>query len=360
MKILFLTGREFDYQRNVFLYNLLKDFGDVVVLNHKIDKLSGKSILRRTLLLISLALLTKVSTYDLFFVGFYGQLLVILLKYFTSRPILFDVFLSTYDTMCYDRLLFPPQSFLGQLFYWVDKQSCEWANSVLLDTPQHIEYFKNTFGLNHKNFYSIPVGCDENLFFPRGNRNESIEENFTVLSYSTYLPLHGMDVIIRAAHKLENDHEIKFNLLGSGQEYKKIKEYAENYNLKNVNFYPPVRINKLPDFIENSSVVLGCHFGSFAKAQRVIPGKIYQALAMQRPVIASDTPANRGFLTHRVNAILVPLNDPDSLVEAILSLKKDKNLAKEISLRGRKLFQERCSVQANIPLMGSILKNMGF
>lgn len=360
MKILFLSGREFDYQRNVFLYELLKSFGDVTIYNNKIEKFAKKSILKRTLLLTATVLSRKVANYDLVFIGFYGHFLVLLLRYFINQPILFDAFISTYDTLCFDRMLFSPNSVFGRLSYLIDKTSCDWANSILLDTPQHIEYFKNTFGLSHKQMYSIPVGCDESIFFPREGEDMTKVESFKVLSYSTYLPLHGMDVIIQAAHKLEGDKSICFNLIGNGQEYNRVKRYAEIHKLRNVNFYPPVSINEIPDFIEKSSIVLGGHFGSSEKAQRVIPGKIYQALAMQKAIIASDTPANRGLLTHEVNAILIPPNDPDALAAAILFLKKNKNLTEEISINGRLLFQERCTIQANIPLMDTILKNMEF
>lgn len=358
MKILFLSGREFDYQRNVFLYELLKSFGDVTIYNNNIEKFAKKSILIRTLLLTAAVLSRKVANYDLVFIGFYGHFLVLLLRHFINQPILFDAFLSTYDTLCFDRMLFSPNSVFGRLSYFIDKTSCDWADSILLDTPQHIEYFKNTFGLNHKQIYSIPVGCDERVFFPRKDRDLTKGRNLQVLSYSTYLPLHGMDVIIQAAHKLQDYTSIRFNLIGYGREYNKIRKYAEIHNLVNVNFYPPVPINKLPDYIAKSNVVLGGHFGVSDKAHRVIPGKIYQALAMGKAVIASDTPANRGLLTHGVNAIMVRPNDPDSLAEAIVLLSNEKDLLERIAINGRLLFQENCTVQANIPLMETVLRNL--
>lgn len=357
MKILFLTGREFHYQRNIYVYNLLKNFGDVIVYHSKIEKFTQRSILRRTVLLTALVYLNKASNPDLVFIGFYGHILTILLRNLIKCPILFDAFISTYDTLCFDRKRFSPKSIPGQLSYWMDKKSCELANIVLLDTPQHVTYFKNTFRLEKKKMYSIPVGCDEDIFFPRKEKILK-QENFTVLSYSTYLPIHGMDVVIQTAHKLVGDNSISFNLIGNGQEFTKIKKYAETHSLKNVNFYPPVHVNDLPNFIENSQVVLGGHFGSSEKAQRVIPGKIYQALAMGKALIATDTPANRGLLTNEVNALLTSPNNPDLLADAIVRLKKDKILAQKISINGRLLFEERCSIQANRNLMQKILQDI--
>ncbi len=49
------------------------------------------------------------------------------------------------------------------------------------------------------------------------------------------------------------------------------------------------------------------------KAARVIPNKVFQALACARPVITADTPAARELLTDDVDALLVPPGDPEAL-----------------------------------------------
>ena len=81
------------------------------------------------------------------FVGFFGQPLVPVIKKLTSKPIVFDAFLSAYDTMCFDRKKFKPDSCAGGFFYWLDKHSCEQSDRIILDTNAHIDYFLKTFGL---------------------------------------------------------------------------------------------------------------------------------------------------------------------------------------------------------------------
>lgn len=354
MKILFLSGREIQYQRNTFILNLLKRFGQVDEFQSRFERYVRGSILRRTLFLKSYLGLKKNFNYDLVFIGFYGHLLTISLHHKFSAPILFDAFISTYDTLCFDRKVFSPNSIFGRLAYWLDKKSCELSDIILLDTPQHVEYFIEKFNLYHKKFFWLPVGCDENIFFPR-NHLRKPDKYFKVLCYSTYLPLHGMDIVIRSAHILLSEKNIKFQLVGKGQEFSKIKNYIDTNNLTNVSLLPPIQLTELPTLISESDLILGGHFGNSEKAQRVIPGKVYQVLAMRKPLIAGDTSANRTLLSHGENSLLVPPNNPELLAEAILQLRDDEFLRDRISENGRLLFEKKCSLDANTEKMREII-----
>ncbi|MFZ6019640.1 MAG: glycosyltransferase [Chloroflexota bacterium] len=354
MKILFLSGREIQYQRNTFILHLLKRFGQVDEFQSGFEKYVRSSILWKTLFLKSYFGLKKNSNYDLIFIGFYGHLLTISLHQKFRAPILFDAFISTYDTLCFDRKVFTPNSIFGRLAYWLDRRSCELSDIILLDTPQQVEYFIEEFNLYHKKFFWLPVGCDENIFFPR-NHMRKPDKDFKVLCYSTYLPLHGMDIVTRSAHLLLNQKNIKFLLVGKGQEFSKIKNYIDTNNLVNVSLLPPVRLIELPTLMSESDVILGGHFGNSDKAQRVIPGKVYQVLAMRKPLIAGDTSANRTLLSHGENSILVPPNNPELLAEAILQLRDNEFLRDRISENGRLLFEEKCSVDANTEKMREII-----
>ena len=113
----------------------------------------------------------------------------------TRKPILFDAFLSVYDTLCFDRKRFAPSSPAGRLAFWLDRTSCSLGDLVLLDTEAHARYFCDTFGVPPAKVRRLFVGCDETVFFPRTIQSPQP----LVLFYGTFLPLHGIDIIIRAA-----------------------------------------------------------------------------------------------------------------------------------------------------------------
>jgi len=255
-------------------------------------------------------------------------------------PVLFDAFVSTYDTLIEDRRVGAQHPLMAKLTRWLDRTACNLANHVLLDTQHHVAYFINQFGLEHVGFSTIPVGCNEDIFYPRANTGK--KNSFRVLYYTSYLPLHGVDVVLKAAAELR-DIPVNFRLIGSGQTFLKARQLAAQLKLSSVEFIPPVPVEQLANEIAAADICLGGHFGSSPKASRVIPGKVYQILAMARPLIASDTPANRELLSHVITAYLCRPNDPISLAEGIKTMIEDHTLCERIAHNGYQLFHERCS-----------------
>ncbi|MEJ2304505.1 MAG: glycosyltransferase [Anaerolineales bacterium] len=337
MRILCLIGREVSYPRNDVILRAFRRFG-------KVDVISGGgsgSLIGRSLR-VSLQALPHLAAkqFDLLFVGFYGHLLMLTAGILTHSPVLFDAFVSNYDTLCFDRGLFSPRSLPGRLAFWLDKTSTRLADLILLDTPQHSRYFANLFDIPPQKLDFLPVGCNEDIFYPRKN---DAHEGTKVLYYSTYLPLHGVDTVVRAADLLRFESNLRFKIIGIGQEYVSVRRLSDDLGIKNINFVPSISLNRLPLEIAEADVCLGGHFGASDKAARVIPGKVYQILAMGCPLIAANTPANQDLLSHGESAILCQPNDANALASAILALHRDSVLRQRLSERGLSRFREKAS-----------------
>ena len=339
MRILYITGREISYPRNDVILKAFLRLGDV-------DTVTGEGTGSPVFRFISasaraLPYLLK-RNYNLIFIGFIGQPLVILLRFLTRKPILFDAFLSVYDTLCFERRRFSPGSLMGRITFWIDRTSCSLANMVCLDTQAHAQYFHATFGIPSEKLRSLFVGSNEALFYPR-----SVEKTIPlVLYYGSFLPLHGIDVIVRAAKILEDEPDLRFRIIGKGIETGRIKELSERLKIKNIDFLLPIPLRELPDHISQATVCLGGHFGSAAKAGRVIAGKTFQCMAMGKATIVGDNPANRELLTHGYDAWFCRMNDPEALAEAIRELIHNEDLCKDLGEHALQTFMKRASIQA--------------
>lgn len=341
MKMLFVVGRERSYPRNDVLLRAFRRFADVDILG--VDS-RPPSLLRNSLVIGVRAGLTVLrKRYDLIFVGFYGHLILFPIGLLRRSPLLFDAFVSTYDTLIEDRGVGIPDSLVGRLAYGIDWLSGRLADHILLDTAEHVAYYARAFNLPIEKFSALPVGCNEELFSWR--ERPAAGRTTRVLYYSSYLPLHGVETVVRAAALAAGavGGAIRFRIIGEGQEAARVRRLTTELGLGNIDFAPTLPLEALPGEIARADIGLGGHFGSNAKAGRVVPGKIYQLLAMGCPVLATQTPANMALLQHGVSAYLCPPDDPAGLADALLTLHHNHDLRQALSAGGMQLYHQCCS-----------------
>jgi glycosyltransferase involved in cell wall biosynthesis len=345
MRVLFVCGREPEYTRNRMVLKALRQQAEVIEITD-----SSHSYVLRHLRLV-LKFITRFQRHDVIVVGFYGYLLVFLARLFSRRPLIFDAYLSTYHTLCFDRRWFAPNSLVGRLAFWMDKLACQLADVVIVDTQAHLQKFVQIYGLAPEKFAVLYVGCDEELFYPRPASGDG---RFTVFYYGSYLPLQGIEYIVRAAKLLEGEPDVVFQIAGQGMQYGEIRALAESLGCANIEFIEWIPYAELPDHIARASVCLGGHFSDSSKAQSVIATKTYQFLAMAKPTIVGDCPANAEIFTHGEHVHMCRMADARGLADAVLALRADAELRQKIALGGYFRFSEYYST----PRLSSVLQQI--
>jgi len=334
MKVLFISGREPTYQRNRVILKGLRRSGVEI---DECTSFSGSYLLRYPEVLLRFL---KKKEYDLLFVGFFGQPLVLLLRRVVRKPILFDAFLSAYDTICLERRVISPKSVAGRVLFWLDKRSCELANIVLLDTKSHIDFFIKTFALDESKFERVFVGADDDVFYPRMVKKH---DGIQVLYYGTFLPLQGVEYIVEAAKLLHSDENIRFKIIGNGVTYPRIMRLVKKLGIKNIRFTDRVPYEALPSEIADADICLGGHFSAIPKAGRVIPGKVFQMIAMKKPIVLGDGPGNKELFQHKKNAFFCERANPEAIADSIATLKNDLSLRERIAENAYVTFREKCT-----------------
>lgn len=281
--------------------------------------------------------------YDILFIGYSCNVrsriwIVLLARILTKKKIVLDAFYSLYDSWIYDKRLAKEKGIKAALYWLMDWAICRMADKILLDTEAHINYFVKTFKIEKNKFLKALVGSDPKIFFPRKER-KSQEDGFLIHFHGKFIPLQGVNYIVEAAKLLESVPEIRFNLIGNGQTYTQARQIADKLKVRNVSFIDPAPYEKLPEYMAASDLCLGI-FGNTDKAKRVIPNKVYEAVAMEKPVLTGDTPAIRELFEDKKNIILCNTADPKDLAKKILKLKNDIKLRKIIFKNGYDLFNK--------------------
>ena len=262
--------------------------------------------------------------YDVMIVGFPGQIAMPLARLISSRPIILDAFISFYEMNVFDRSLYSSRSFYAAWYFLIDWLSCRMADIVLLDTNAHIDYFAKTFNVPRKKMKRVLGGAEIETEYA------GFRENFLVHWHGSCIPLHGVEYILRAPSFIR-DESVRWEFVGCGDAPPQPR----------VAFSGVVSFHELMERVKKSTICLGI-FGATAKAQRVIPNKIYEYLSAGKPVITADTPAIREIFTEK-ELLLIPSCDSAAIAYGVSLLKNDTELRRSLAANGRKKFLERAT-----------------
>jgi len=348
MRVCLFGGYNPKYIRNVIIKEGLIKNGVEVVECHAKPKF--KFWLRYPILFFKHLKFFSIK-YDFIFVPAFRHKDVPLAKLIgllVNKPVVFDPFVSRYETKVVDQKKVAPYSMQARHNFGVDKLSFKLADIVLVDTFAHADYYAKEFGIDRVKFSRIPVGVPDepfSLFTTRGEKKRKEGANFLVQFYGSFLPLQGIEYIVQAARIVEGyDKTIRFELIGSGQTFPMIKKLVEELRLKNTILRNWLPFNELPEVVSGADICLGI-FGNTEKTLRVIPNKLFQCLSLKKPVITGRTPAILEYFVDRENILLCEPANADSLAKAIMALKDNEQLRKKIAENGYRLIQENFTSQ---------------
>jgi glycosyltransferase involved in cell wall biosynthesis len=267
--------------------------------------------------------------FDVLVVGYPGQLDLPAAKYAArGKPIVFNPLVSLWDTWVSDRARFSPGSVAGRALARIDRAAFRAADLVVADTEQNAAFFAELAGVPRAHFEVCVVGAEERVFRPSWTPTKSF------LFVGKLIPLHGLETILAAARLVP---ELTITIAGGGQ----LESLLES-RPSNVEWIPWIHYEQLGDAYRDALCALGI-FGTSPKAARVVPNKVFQAIACGTPVITADTPAARELLADEVSALLVPPGDPEALAAALQRAATDRELLARIGAGGRKAYEQHAS-----------------
>lgn len=155
-------------------------------------------------------------------------------------------------------------------------------------------------------------------------QNVGISGNSPIIVYAGHLyKKKGISTIVRLAQLLPDCH---FLLVGGWEE--DIKRIQKEYHLektKNLEFIGHVPQSQLTSYLYAADILLLPNIKDSA------PLKLFEYMATQRPIVASEIPPIQRVLQNKRNAVLAQVEDPISFKEAIQTLLYNPSLARSIS-----------------------------
>lgn len=290
---------------------------------------------------LSLALPRAARDADLLLVGKPGQREMPLARLWANAlglPLALDLFASLWLNEVVERGRLAPDSLAARKLRALDRFALRHADLCLVDTLAHGRTIASTL-LPERAVAPqrrVFVGA-EPCFVPRSP--PPVGGPLEALFVGTFIPFHGVEVILRAAALLRSEPRLHFTLLGDGQQRTAMEQLASDLELRNVRFESPIDYSLLPARLARADLALGI-FGASATARAVIPKKVFAALATGVPVVTADGEGAREALDDSY-AYLCAAGDPEALAQTLRRALDDERGRAERAERGIALHRAR-------------------
>ena len=283
---------------------------------------------------------------DLIYVPYPSIVFLWLVSWLPSRirPVcIADAYISIWDSAFNDRSTEETKD-KGECIRLVEARALRCAAVVLVDTEANRDFYIENFKLDPGKVQSFPLAIDATPFASRRIRRGG-DHKTRVVFVGTMIPLHGIATILDAAKLLSQRADIEFRLIGDGQMAPEIRCRIHSGDAGNVTWLRDwLPIDAIADEMANADICLGI-FGGTEKSSRVLPFKLYYALAGGRPIItqaALSLPAG----APQPPVITVPPSCAGSLAEAIARLTSQPSERGRLADASVEYYEQWLSFQA--------------
>lgn len=279
---------------------------------------------------------------DLYILGFRGhELYWPLRRLIGKRPLILDAMMSPSLALAEENQYGLIGRLLSRLITPIEKSILQDADFILTDTPAHVEAFHQRYQLSRTKLAALPVGAVETA---PSAQSPGQSARLRVLFYGSFLPLHGLDVILQACQML-SDLPLDLDFIGTNaQVERRLQQLVtpgaqRGYRARRWVPFEDLLQHELP----RADLCLGGPFGNTPQAQRVITGKTSQALAQAVPTLVGETAVSQGF-EHQKNCLLVPQADPQALAMSLRWAHEHRSQLGYIGRQGQQLYQRQFSL----------------
>jgi glycosyltransferase involved in cell wall biosynthesis len=198
-----------------------------------------------------------------------------------------------------------------------------------------------------KNVYWLPNGVDVTFYDPTKYFKNDFREKYNfkkndVLFFYGGILGHaqGLKTVLRAANLIKENSSIQIILQGSGPEKDDLVNLKDELKIDNVHFLPPVPKAEMPNILLEVDVAL-VPLRKLDLFQGAIPSKIFEALAMEKPLLLGVEGEAKKHFIDNANAGLFfePENEID-LADKMIEFSNDKSMIIEMGSNGRKYVSE--------------------
>jgi len=201
----------------------------------------------------------------------------------------------------------------------------------------------------------IPNGVDTRVFDPKKHDAKKIKSDLKISNEKLCIYCGRLDgwagitIISRVSQiALDKKLNIRFILIGSGS--------AKTIQEENVNVLGEIVYKNVPAFLATADAIL-IPFPSNEVSQAASPLKLFEGMAMQKPVVASKVSGIKDVVSDGKNGFLANSDDPNAWIEKLENILNSEQIATLVAKNARRTVEERFDWRLLAKQYEEIVKN---
>lgn len=182
------------------------------------------------------------------------------------------------------------------------------------------------------------TGPETTALAGRFRAEHGLENRFVAGYVGTHGMAHGLDTVLAAAERLRDRPDIVFLMVGDGAEQARLAQEAAARGLRNVLFLGQRPKSDMPAIWAALDASL-IHLKRMPTFQTVLPSKLFEAMAMSKPVVLGVEGEAEALLREAGAGIAVTPEDDNALAKALVALADDPVAARRMGESGRRFVQ---------------------
>lgn len=194
-------------------------------------------------------------------------------------------------------------------------------------------------GINPKKIKTIYNGVDLSQFSPMEKdmsflNKLGLEQKFIVLYIGAHGISQGLETLINVAYNIRENKIIHFLFVGDGAQKNELKRQASMLKLQNITFVKSQPKHMVKTYYSIADLVC-VPLRNIKLFDSFIPSKIFEIMAMEKPIIASIRGEAAKILSDSRASLVCDPEDEKKILDNILLLYNDHNRLEELGKQGR-------------------------
>jgi len=224
----------------------------------------------------------------------------------------------------------PAYNFARPIGKWILRRWFRKLDGKIAVSKSAMEFARGHF----PGYYNIiPNGVDVDHFSPDVSPiDEFCDGKLNILFVSRLEKRKGLNYLLEAFKQVKQEiPDSRLIIVGPGTRLRrKYEKQVARSGLKDVIFVGFVSYDELPRYYKTADV-----FCAPATGRESFGIILLEAMAVGKPIVASNIEGYAGVVTHGVDGLLVPPADKEKLVRALISLLTDQSLRQKMGAKGR-------------------------